>query len=37
LARAFGIDLGYQYDPLPEIQPEFGRSHILQLTVSARF
>ena len=36
-SRTFGIDLGYQYDPLPELQPEFGRSHILQLTVSARF
>ena len=37
LAEWCGIDFGYQYDVLPELRPEFGRSHTLQLTFSARF
>ena len=37
LSEWCGIDLGYQYDVLPELRPEFGRSHTLQLTFSARF
>jgi hypothetical protein len=36
-SRRCSVDIGYQYDPLPELQPEFGRSHILQLAFSARF
>lgn len=37
LARWCGIEFGYQYDVLPELRQEFGRSHTLQLTFSARF
>ena len=37
LSRRCSLDLGCQYDPLPELQPEFGRSHVLQLDFSARF
>lgn len=29
--------LGYQYDSLPELRPEFGRSHTFQATVSLSF
>ena len=35
-SRTCSLDLGYQYDPLPELQPEFGRSHIVQVAFSAR-
>ena len=28
------IDVGYQYDTLPELRPEFGRSHTLQVALS---
>jgi len=31
------LDLGYKYDALPELQPEFGRSHTIQLAFNVRF
>jgi len=31
------FDIGYQYDPLPELRREFGRSHVLQATLGVRF
>ncbi|KPK86473.1 MAG: hypothetical protein AMJ81_01080 [Phycisphaerae bacterium SM23_33] len=31
------VELGYQYDPLPELRPEFGRSHMFQAVLSVRF
>ena len=36
-SRSCSLDVGYQYDPFPELQPEVGRSHVLQLAFSARF
>jgi hypothetical protein len=32
--KELGIDMGYQYDMFPELQPEFGRSHLLTLSIS---
>jgi len=37
LSRWCSVDLGYHYDPLPELQPEFGRAQVLQMAVNARF
>jgi len=37
VSRRCLIDLGYQYDVLPELQPEFGRSQLFQFTLSAWF
>jgi len=37
VSRWCSIDLGYHYDILPDLQPEFGRAHVGQLTVSGRF
>jgi len=31
------IDFAYQYDMLPELRPDFGRSHTLQGTIALRF
>ena len=36
-AKWGSLDVGYQYDPLPELRPEFGRSHVVQITFSVRF
>jgi hypothetical protein len=33
--KRFSIDVGYQYDMFPEIQSEFGRSHLLTISISA--
>ena len=32
--KEFSIDVGYQYDMFPEIQSEFGRSHLLTISIS---
>jgi hypothetical protein len=32
--KELGIDIGYQYDMFPEIRTEFGRSHLLTLSIS---
>jgi len=37
LSEWCSFDLGYRYDMLPELRPEFGRSHVLQSTFSVRF
>jgi hypothetical protein len=36
-SRWCSLDLGYHYDALPELQPEFSRSHVFQTAFSARF
>ncbi len=36
-AKWGSFDLGYQYDPLPEIRPEFGRAQVIQATFIVRF
>ncbi len=36
LSRHCGLEFGYQYDVLPELRPEFGRSHIFQFVFSLR-
>jgi len=36
LSRHCGLDVGYQYDVLPELRPEFGRAHVVQITFSLR-
>lgn len=36
-ARWGCVEFGYQYDPLPELRPEFGRSHVFQAVLSVRF
>ena len=36
-SRWGSFDIGYQYDPLPELRPEFGRAHVLQAALSVRF
>jgi hypothetical protein len=36
-AKWGSLDVGYQYDTLPELRPEFGRSHSIQVTLSIRF
>jgi len=35
-AEWIGIDFGYKYYWFPELRPEFGRSHTLQITLSVR-
>lgn len=35
-ARWCSSELGYQYDVYPELRPEFGRSHTLQLNFAVR-
>lgn len=37
LSRHCSFDVGYQYNMLPEIQPEFGRAHTVQATFAVRF
>lgn len=32
--KLLGIDVGYQYNMFPEIQPEFGRAHLITLSLS---
>lgn len=32
--KQLSIDVGYQYDMFPEIQEEFGRSHLLTISIS---
>jgi opacity protein-like surface antigen len=32
--KELSIDVGYQYDMFPEIQSEFGRSHLLTISFS---
>ena len=32
--KQLSIDVGYQYDMFPEIQSEFGRSHLLTISIS---
>jgi len=32
--KELGIDVGYQYDMFPEIESEFGRSHLLTVSLS---
>jgi hypothetical protein len=32
--KQLSIDVGYQYNMFPEIQPEFGRSHLLTMSIS---
>jgi hypothetical protein len=32
--KELSIDVGYQYDMFPEIQSEFGRSHLLTISIS---
>jgi hypothetical protein len=36
-ATWFSVDVGYQYDMLPEVVEEFGRSHIFNVSVSFTF
>jgi len=36
-ARWCSLDIGYKYDALPELRPEFGRSHTIQLAFNVRF
>lgn len=36
LSEYCSVDLGYQYDPLPELRPEFGRSQALQFVLAIR-
>jgi len=31
------LDVGYKYDALPELHPEFGRSHTIQVAFNVRF
>jgi hypothetical protein len=31
------VELGYHYNPLPELRPDFGRSHIFEVVLSFRF
>jgi hypothetical protein len=31
------LDVGYKYDALPELRPEFGRSHTIQVAFNVRF
>lgn len=33
-SKQFSVDLGYQYSMFPEIQPEFGRSHVITVSLS---
>ncbi|MFB3893700.1 MAG: hypothetical protein ACE15C_16935 [Phycisphaerae bacterium] len=37
LGESVTLDLGYQYNMLPEIQPEFGRANTIQACLSVRF
>ena len=37
LAKWCSLDLGYKYDALPELRPEFGRSHTIQVAFNVRF
>jgi hypothetical protein len=37
LGRAVMLDIGYQYDTLPELTQDFGHSSTLQVTLSVRF
>jgi len=37
VSRWCSFDLGYHYNPLPELRPEFGRSNVFQFTCNARF
>ena len=37
LGEHCSLELGYQYDMLPELRPEFGRAHVIQATFSVRF
>jgi hypothetical protein len=36
LSRHCGLEFGYQYDVLPELRSEFGRSHMFQFVFSLR-
>ncbi|MCG3178714.1 MAG: hypothetical protein BIFFINMI_01043 [Phycisphaerae bacterium] len=36
-SKNVSLDVGYQYDMLPELRPEFGRSHIIQAALAIRF
>jgi hypothetical protein len=36
-ARWCSLHVGYQYDVLPELRPEFSRAHLIQITFSANF
>lgn len=36
-AKWCSLDIGYKYDALPELHPEFGRSHTLQCAFNVRF
>jgi len=37
LARCFSLDVGYHYNNLAEVRPEFGRNHTLQVAAGVRF
>lgn len=37
LGRQCSLEVGYQYNMLPELQPELGRAHTLQCALSVRF
>lgn len=37
LGRSVVLEFGWQYDSLPELSPDFGRSNTLQLALSVRF
>lgn len=37
MSRSCGLDVGYRHNVLPELNPEFGRSNILQATFNLRF
>jgi len=37
LSEWCGLDLGYLQHTLPELRPEFGRVHVIQITFSVRF
>jgi hypothetical protein len=36
-AKWCSLDLGYKYDVLPELHPDFGRSHTIQVAFNVRF
>jgi len=36
-AKWCSLDVGYKYDALPELHPEFGRSHTIQVAFNVRF
>ena len=36
-AEWFGLDIGYQYDMFPELEPEFGRSQTLAISLGLQF